>query len=409
MRFPPELCGKIAQDIRDSDWELHEHAPDIEQWKDENATLYALSLVSKVWRAETIRHLWSGIILSEGIDDVSDGGPSERLISRILASCNASKHNVAPYIRRLYVEGTCNEMEESDVISGICDFLTTCSRIHYLRLEFHAHPRRLMVLRTLSSLRFPHLKTFYLAVAEAENKESEHLSDFLLVHPGIQLLRLEGLSRMLESQFQSLREKCPLPALEKIVTDILSLPILSSSSPVKTIECIPSLSAGSHSAGTGAFIWALSRLAHPLPNVTELVIHRGGFEVDSVVLPGLGHFFPSLQVLDGVSVSELFFKLMGSVDRRVSPSDSFLPKLHTLVMYEIYGRDSKSYIQGVAFATPTDAAIEKAVKALPFHFPAIVSAMYVKEGHESLQITTSKIMTRHFLEDGTVDESQSNT
>ncbi|KZT32678.1 hypothetical protein SISSUDRAFT_1055233 [Sistotremastrum suecicum HHB10207 ss-3] len=48
MYIPPEICGKIAEEVRDLTVEAQRHKSR-KTWQAENQTLLALTLVSKLW------------------------------------------------------------------------------------------------------------------------------------------------------------------------------------------------------------------------------------------------------------------------------------------------------------------------------------------------------------------------
>ncbi|KZT32680.1 hypothetical protein SISSUDRAFT_1066741 [Sistotremastrum suecicum HHB10207 ss-3] len=356
MFIPPEICGKIADEIRDNSLESQRHKKK-KEWDRENETLVALTLVSRTWMREAIRALWSEIFITERKTvELSDASAS-----RILGLLRDPETHYATFLRRLVILHPDPSFGLSTVSAGLAStiqqIISISTQVQCLRI--YCVNRTTLVLNHLSSLRFPRLRTLRLGVLQSNKEEQQHLATFLLAHPRLQETRIKKGFGLFD--WSSLQKSNPLPELEWFEGRLSQLRLLSSSQHLQRVKCV-------NEVDTFQFISELSYWSNPFAKVTHLTISSAYIPFVADVVRALGKTFPSLQRLSGVQISPDFLTFMGS---KLEDLSRCLPQLRQLYLTETKCGKSHSMSWGDAFLTADDESMKNAFSALRRLFPAI--------------------------------------
>ncbi|KZS97204.1 hypothetical protein SISNIDRAFT_482138 [Sistotremastrum niveocremeum HHB9708] len=394
MRLPPEILGRIVRGIRDPNRVLFQDLT-LLQWSKENATLHALSRVSKMMRIEVIPALWSEVML---IEPSRNPQPLEERISNVLGLLKAFEPSYAIHLQRLSIGSPFSYPKPENFTNNIREILDLSTHLRCLELKFNCFSSDTSFILLLSSLTFPHLRSFAFSLVNFLEEDLEGpriLGEFLIRHPLLEIVHLVG--DLVHPNWQRWRKSNPLPILKHFRGDMWYLSMLASSKHLTTLE---SYTLNSPGDTTLRWVHELSELVNPFSNVTHFTINDDWMSLQEITLRALAQSFPALQFLDGAAVSEAFL-LFISTD--IEPMKSCLPNLQQLIMYETCGSQCSVH-DSTRFTTPTDAEIEAAFRYFPFLFPALSSTTHVKMTLPAVRPRKRQIMRMHFSAEGPVVE-----
>ncbi|KZS97415.1 hypothetical protein SISNIDRAFT_450215 [Sistotremastrum niveocremeum HHB9708] len=365
MSLPSDIRRMVVEAIRCPDDEFARFDTRRlrrEKWLEENRTLSALSLTSRMWTTDAIAGLWSEVHIE---DELS--AEDWEAQTRMLEKCIQIGHNIS--LKRLTILLHTRNPTHDHFETSLHHILAQSTVLRCLQVFVNGRWRPL--LHHLGTLTFPNLRVLGVLIPWANVDaldEERPMEEFLTKHRTLEVVESNFVSSTPicnASHWEDLRKSNPLPKLRTFRGHLSDLQILNSSQHLRTLEL----------GEMSDFFRSLSRMANPFPNVIHLTFsppHHISF--GTVSLKALSESFPSLRIVDGFRLSKAFLEFMKSQSKSLEPSPH-LSGLRVVTFYETCGSDSYMFRNILPLA---DASVERAFKGLRTLFPAIVSAKHVK-------------------------------
>ncbi|KZS97103.1 hypothetical protein SISNIDRAFT_449824 [Sistotremastrum niveocremeum HHB9708] len=364
MSLPVELYGRIAEYIR---------SPPIRAYwnREEDQTLADLSLVSKTWRAEAKRALWSTICI------VSHPGDVYRLTQQFGVLLDK---NYARYVRHLVLEVGCIEhsrgYDDPDfpLKSWIESAIPQMLSMETVLIDYVANDVRLDTLLSVYRAVYPRLNRLEVGLYfhQAFPPVGIGLDQFLLHHSRLRHLRLEvsgaGIDRQRYSvPWRALRQSCTFDRLATFMGGLEEAKMLNSDWPVFDVQIILDDTPGVRQ-DRRRFFKDIMEFDGPMPRVRTLGFTYATVPLlDLQTLDALSFTFPNLIELSGLNLSSAFVTYILNIDSQNSKSH-LVDLRHLRIAGEEWDRHSFDR-----------ATMEQTMTNLPRLFPSLHSATFFTE------------------------------
>ncbi|KZS97380.1 hypothetical protein SISNIDRAFT_463289 [Sistotremastrum niveocremeum HHB9708] len=360
--LPAELCAKIAQEIRQWDNRLAEEK-----------ALANLSVVSKTWRPEALRVLWSKVVIDDEDTGKAEPRGTTRLVSLIVNKGYATE------IRDLSIDLNMESWPEDEryrersfpLQSKIINILYTAVNLRRISIR-STQSKGQRILSHLYHCRFPLLRELKMRLSFADWDEEigcsrsfpGGLDRFFFNHPGLVELDFNVMN---DNEFADEPIRLPshtplaaniLPNLTRFIGGVEEAKFLRPCASLKEVVLVVNID--SHMCyESPEFLNDFEHIKGPLLNVRSLEFRAvEGLYIDLEEIETIDSCFPNLETLRGIDLDPWL------VDALLLKKRTLLQVLHKLKEYTYYGVENKG--------TPPHRKIrrvEKAMAKLPRIFP----------------------------------------